>query len=85
MAMLSPCRRSLAASEPKTGKQLHEALTGGERVPARFMRGEFFEFKPVGKLFLTTKLVRTLNAPSRGARPASRHRIFPDGIRLLRR
>jgi putative DNA primase/helicase len=51
-------RRMLQASEPKAGKGLDEAkikgLTGGETVTARYMRGEFFEFKPVGTIHLAT-------------------------------
>jgi putative DNA primase/helicase len=51
-------RRLLLASETKMGKQLDEAklkqLTGGETITARYMRGEFFEFKPVGHIHLAT-------------------------------
>ena len=51
-------KRLLAASETKMGKTLDEAkiklLTGGEVISARFMRGEFFEFRPVGKIHLST-------------------------------
>jgi putative DNA primase/helicase len=51
-------RRYLIASETKMGKFLDEPklklLTGGDTVSARFMRGEFFEFRPTGKVHLTT-------------------------------
>jgi putative DNA primase/helicase len=51
-------RRLLLAAETKQGKQLDEAklkqLTGGETITARYMRGEFFEFKPVGHIHLAT-------------------------------
>lgn len=51
-------RRMLTAAETKMGKQLDEAklkqLTGGETITARYMRGEFFEFKPVGTIHLAT-------------------------------
>lgn len=51
-------RRLLQAAETKMGKQLDEAklkmLTGGETITARYMRGEFFEFKPVGHIHLAT-------------------------------
>lgn len=51
-------RRFLAASETKAGKFLDEQrlkqLTGGDSVTARYMRGEWFEFRMVGKLLLTT-------------------------------
>jgi putative DNA primase/helicase len=51
-------KRYLSASETKAGKALDEQklkqLTGGDSVTARYMRGEWFEFRPVGKLHLTT-------------------------------
>lgn len=51
-------KRFLQASETATGRRLDEemvkSLTGGERVTARFMRGEFFDFKPTGKIHLAT-------------------------------
>lgn len=51
-------KRFLIASETKAGKQLDEQrlkqLTGGDSITARYMRGEWFEFRPVGKLQLTT-------------------------------
>jgi len=50
--------RYLTASEAKSGKQLDEArvkeLTGGETVAARFMRQDYFQFKPTGKIHLTS-------------------------------
>ena len=51
-------KRFLVASESHAGKSLDEArlkaLTGGDTMSARFMRGEWFEFRPKGKLQLTT-------------------------------
>lgn len=51
-------KRFLVASETKAGKALDEQrmkqLTGGDVVAARYMRAEFFEFRPVGKIQLTT-------------------------------
>ena len=51
-------KRMLQASETKAGKTLDEQrlkqLTGGDTVSARFMRGEWFDFRPVGKILLTT-------------------------------
>ena len=51
-------RRFLNASETKAGKHLDEQklkqLTGGDSVTARYMRGEWFDFRMVGKLLLTT-------------------------------
>jgi putative DNA primase/helicase len=51
-------RRYMTSAESKAGKFLDEPkiklLTGGDTVSARFMRGEFFEFKPQGKIHLIT-------------------------------
>ena len=50
--------RFVTASETDDGKKLAEAvvkeLTGGDRLVARFMRAEFFEFSPKFKIFLAT-------------------------------
>src|SRR6516164_7987677 len=51
-------RRFLQVSETPQNKKLDEevvkSLTGGELITARFMRGEFFDFKPTGKINLVT-------------------------------
>ena len=51
-------RRFLVASETKQGKALDEQrlkqMTGGDTIAARYMRAEWFEFRPVGKIQLTT-------------------------------
>jgi putative DNA primase/helicase len=51
-------KRFLVASETKQGKALDEQrmkqLTGGDTVSARYMRAEWFEFRPVGKIQLTS-------------------------------
>lgn len=51
-------KRFLVASETKAGKAMDEQrlkqLTGGDTISARYMRAEWFEFKPVGKIQLTT-------------------------------
>ncbi|MDP2603322.1 MAG: phage/plasmid primase, P4 family [Deltaproteobacteria bacterium] len=48
--------RFVTAAEAESGKQLAEAmvkqLTGGDKITARFLYGEFFEFHPTFKLFL---------------------------------
>ena len=48
--------RFVFASETEDGKRLAEALikdlTGGDKVSARFLRGEFFDFTPQFKLWL---------------------------------
>jgi putative DNA primase/helicase len=51
-------RRLLKCSETAEGRRLDEALikalTGNEEVVARFMRAEFFQFRPTGKVHLTS-------------------------------
>jgi putative DNA primase/helicase len=51
-------QRFLQVSETPHGKRLDEevvkSLTGGELITARFMRGEFFDYKPSGKINLVT-------------------------------
>lgn len=50
--------RLVWATESARGARLDEALieemTGGDRMSARFMRGEFFEFMPECKIWLAT-------------------------------
>jgi putative DNA primase/helicase len=50
--------RFVTATESEAGKRMAESLvkqlTGGDRVSARFLYGEFFEFQPSFKLFLAT-------------------------------
>jgi putative DNA primase/helicase len=50
--------RLVAASETEEGRRLAESLvkdlTGGDTITARFMRAEFFDFKPTHKLWLST-------------------------------
>lgn len=50
--------RFVYAAESEAGKQLAESkikdITGGERIIARFMRGEWFEFYPEFKIWLGT-------------------------------
>lgn len=50
--------RFVSAIESEEGQQLSESLvkqiTGGERISARFLRQEFFEFTPEFKVFFTT-------------------------------
>lgn len=48
--------RLVTAAEAECGRQLAEALvkqlTGGDKMAARFLHGEFFEFTPTFKIFL---------------------------------
>jgi putative DNA primase/helicase len=57
-------RRFVSAVECEEGRQLAESrikgLTGGDRVPARFMRAEWFDFKPVCKIWLATNAKPTI-------------------------
>lgn len=50
--------RYVSAVESEEGQQLSETLvkqiTGGEKISARFLRQEFFEFEPEFKVFFTT-------------------------------
>ena len=54
-------KRFLKCSETSDGRRLDEALlkalTGGENLVARFMRSEFFEFRPTGKVHLTSNFL----------------------------
>jgi putative DNA primase/helicase len=53
--------RFVSAVESEEGQQLSESLvkqiTGGEKISARFLRQEFFEFTPEFKVFFTTNHV----------------------------
>ena len=50
--------RLVTASETGDGNRLDEALvkdlSGGDRIVARFMRGEWFEFTPRFKIYLSS-------------------------------
>lgn len=68
-------KRLVTLSESEEGERLEESLvkqlTGGDPITARFMRGEFFEFKPVCKPILSTN-----DKPAiRGIGPALRARL----------
>jgi putative DNA primase/helicase len=56
LAMLRGARL-VTATETQAGRHWNEArikqLTGGDPIPARFMRGDFFEFKPQFKLMIS--------------------------------
>jgi P4 family phage/plasmid primase-like protien len=76
--------RLVSTSETEEGKRLAEALvkaiTGGDTLSARFMRGEFFKFKPAFKLWLATNHKPTI----RGTDPAiwDRIRLVPFEVRI---
>jgi putative DNA primase/helicase len=50
--------RLVTASETEDGRRLAEAfikdLTGGDTLSARFLHGEWFDFRPTGKIWLAT-------------------------------
>lgn len=62
--------RLAACSETAKGRALDEAqvkaLTGGERISARVMRGDFFEFDPTHTLWLSTNNKPTIRETSSG-------------------
>jgi len=70
-------KRYLLASEAKEGRRLDwpllKQLIGGDRIAARFMRAEFFEFSPVGKIHLTANHL----PPIPGDDPAIWRRLRP--------
>jgi len=57
-------KRLLVASEPANGGQLDDEMVtdivGGQPVPARHMRAEWFEFRPVGKVHMFAEHMPTL-------------------------
>ena len=90
--------RFVTASETEEGRRLAESLikdlTGQDTISARFMRGEFFDFKPTHKLWLSTnhkpEIRGTDNAIWRRIRlipwtvtvpPAERDRNLPEKLR----
>ena len=90
--------RFVAASETEEGRRLDEArikdLTGQDTVSARYMRGEWFDFKPTHKLWLSTnhkpEIRGTDNAIWRRIRliswgvtipPAEQDRKLPEKLR----
>jgi putative DNA primase/helicase len=62
--------RFITCSETEEGKQLHEsllkALTGGDKITARFLFGEFFDFYFSGKLWIVTNHKPTIRDMSQG-------------------
>ncbi len=90
--------RFVSASETEEGRRLAESLikdlTGQDTISARFMRGEFFDFRPTHKLWLSTnhkpEIRGTDNAIWRRIRlvpwavsipPAEQDRKLPEKLR----
>ena len=62
--------RFITCSETEEGKTLHESLlkslTGGDKITARFLFGEFFDFYFSGKLWIVTNHKPTVRDTSTG-------------------
>jgi putative DNA primase/helicase len=65
-----PGVRLVTAVETDEGQQLSEAtiksITGGDTIVARFLFGEFFEFKPTFKLWLACNHLPTITGTDNG-------------------
>ncbi len=76
--------RFVYASESEQGSRLAESLvkdiSGGEKIAARFLYGEYFDFMPTFKLWLGTNHKPTV----RGTDPAiwDRIRLIPFNVRI---
>jgi putative DNA primase/helicase len=76
--------RFVSASENERGRKLAEALvkamTGKDTISARFMRGEFFDFRPTHKLWLATNHKPEIS----GTDPAiwDRIKLVPFNVRI---
>ena len=76
--------RFVSTSETEEGKRLAEAMvkamTGGDTLSARFMRGEFFKFKPTFKLWLATNHKPVIRGTDRAI--WDRIRLIPFEVRI---
>lgn len=76
--------RFVSASEAEEGKRLAESLvkslTGGDTISARFMRGEWFDFKPEFKLWLATNHKPIIRGTDKGI--WDRIRLIPFEVRI---
>jgi len=76
--------RFVYASEAEEGRRLAEAkikdVTGGDKIPARFLYGEWFEFCPEFKLFLATNHRPTIRGTDEGI--WDRIRLIPFDVRI---
>jgi putative DNA primase/helicase len=68
--------RLVVAQETQEGRQWNEArikeMTGGDRMTARFMRQDYFDFEPTHKLFITGNHKPTLSTVD----PAMKRRLL---------
>jgi len=76
--------RFVTASEAEDGKRLAEAMvketTGGDTITARFLRAEFFEFRPQFKLWLATNHKPVIRGTDKGI--WDRLRLVPFTVRI---
>ena len=76
--------RFVAAVEAESGQRLAEAklkqLTGGDRLAARFLYGEHFEFTPVCKLWLATNKLPEVRGTDEGI--WRRFRVIPFNVTI---
>lgn len=83
LAMLCGAR-FVTAAESEDGKQLAESfvkqVTGGDRVTARFLYGEHFEFTPTFKLWLSTNHKPAIHGTEDGI--WRRIRLIPLVVRI---
>ncbi|MGG1254322.1 phage/plasmid primase, P4 family, partial [Brevibacillus agri] len=76
--------RFVCASETDEGKRLDEPLikqlTGGDKITARFLFREYFEFTPLFKLFLATNHLPNIRGSDEGI--WRRVRLIPFQVRI---
>jgi putative DNA primase/helicase len=76
--------RFVSASETDEGRRLAEAqikdLTGGDTISARFMRAEWFDFKPECKLWLSTNHKPVVRGTDRAI--WDRLKLIPFDVRI---
>jgi putative DNA primase/helicase len=77
-------KRFVSASEVNQGRRLDEAkikdITGGDSITARFMRGEWFDYKPQFKLWLSTNHKPVIRGTDEGI--WDRIRLVPFDVRI---
>jgi putative DNA primase/helicase len=76
--------RFVAATEAEAGQRLAEAkikqLTGGDKIPARFLYGEIFEFIPQFKLWLATNRLPEVRGTDDGI--WRRFQVIPFNVKI---
>lgn len=84
LAMISG-RRLVVASEANESTSFDEAriktITGGETISARFLHQEFFEFRPICKIWLSVNHLPTVRDDSEGFWRRVRRIDFPHEFR----